>query len=252
MKYSLILISGLIAGIFALASNPVRAQLAPVTIKDGEIMPLSYHDTIRLDVQDLIIRATEVEATFRFFNTGPTITQWVGLDVYHGKVDGWANGQKLVFSPAHYDRAPDNWRKYRYERLYWFRDNDYKCKHPNPNPNWTVSEVTFPSNASTTIRVRYPKSKDSIFVTEYGCGRYWKGRIGKAAFTIDRTEDGKGVGKYSFRDVSGCAGPREITKNLERYEFTDFEPDPDALFAYDYVSSRIDYRVKTETKQAQR
>jgi hypothetical protein len=243
MKYSFALISCLIAGCLVFISNPVRAQLAPVTIKDGKVvMPLSYHDTIRLDTQELTVRGDEVEASFRLFNTGPTITQYVGVQPRNRfwdapiECEGWVNGKKMAFSTAYWDRHA---RYYKYDR----RGEAWWTK---PLPEWMVAEVTFPSNALTTIRVRYELN----WPIDFGYSRYWKGSIATATFIIDRTEEEGGDVQRPIR-FPACPGPREITNNLERYELRDFKPARWAWIEYDHVWRRMDYRKKSESKQAQ-
>jgi hypothetical protein len=219
MRHLQTLILCLIAACLLLMPSPARAQLAPVTVRDGKVLPLSFQETIRLESQEVTIRlhrgCCRVEASFRLVNTGPTVTQWIGIWKYikerhilEGQpiaFDGWIDGTKVAFAPAHYAPTESGWVA---------EIQEY------PGPRWMVREVTFPGHAATTIRVRY--DIQGLGSVAYEHSRYWKGNIRKAAFTIDRTNEPR-TWRYSIIFPS-CPGPRMITDDLEKYELQDSKP----------------------------
>jgi hypothetical protein len=225
MKWGPGLVFCLIAAGFTLQPNPNHADLAPVAVKEGHVLPLAPHETIRLDYEEVSMRLRKtgytVDATFRFFNTGETMTQWVGVPKHVDDISmspftldfdefgAWVDGRPALFSEADdvtHPLSPDG--RYVGDR------------------RWMIGQVTFRGHATTNIRIRYEAGSVPVYYV-FGTGRYWKDQIGKAAFTIDTTDLGDIKEIMSFR-FPAAPGPRTITKNVVRYELGNFEPERDA------------------------
>jgi len=202
----------------------------------GSIAPQAPHKTIRLDSQQVTIRmkgtSYEVDAVFELFNTGDTMTEWIGFPrgipdtsspLTSPAVEGWVNGAPTKFDEDNYHSEEVAFPRYMGE-----------------GGPWLVDRVTFPGHARTTIRVKYEVSYDGRdeAIYFYGTGSLWKDNIGKSVFIMDSSAIGGRViigppwvrepGPTSIISVNGHSTPRT---DLARYEETDFKPQPDAYFA---------------------
>ena len=108
----------LIAGPAVFTVSPAIAEIAPVILRDGKVIPAPPRGEIRLLSQNVVIRLEKytatVDAVYQFANTGATSTQWVGFpkkasgsvpfivgEDYQKygflRFDAWANGRRLDF-----------------------------------------------------------------------------------------------------------------------------------------------------------
>jgi hypothetical protein len=242
MSYVRILFLVLIAALMLGAPPQTNSDLMPIEkIKGGAASPKSPHQTIRLDSQEVIIRLKRfsytIDATFRFFNTGKTSTEWTGFpkwvvsdkgsttDLDFIRFDGWVNGRQVKFT----------------EERDASKIGEIHSAQNLPTlligtPRWLAHQVTFPSKERTTIRVTYEAPYNRVSSDKYeavyffGTGSLWKGNIGKAVFFVE------GEGRVYFenglstRNLSENvkARPISISDNIVRYEITDFKPHPEA------------------------
>jgi len=222
----------LAAGVLLLPDSG-RANDGPIWHIGGSASPKSCHDSIRLDAEDVTIRLHKesytVDAVFSFFNTGSTITEWVGFPkravvsdyLFSNRRDflrfqTWVNDEEVQVSE--------------YRDLFGYLYRFLKGGHRDDR--WLVKYVTFPGQARTTTRVRYEALYDRRIDTNhayyiYGTGSYWKDSIGKAVFIIDGSEIG-GAERFKVTSCEEASARRVISENLVEYELTSFEPDPDA------------------------
>lgn len=198
MNYGRQFVFCLVAGLLFFQSAPGRANLAPVRVTPEGVTAM-HHESIRMEVQDVTIRLRksdyDVEALFQLFNTGQTITQWVGLHRFC---------HECTFFSTFYDfKAEVDGRPVTFTAM---------------NPLWMVGQVTFPGGASTTIRIRYTARlrsdrNEGVYIVDNS--RYWKGKIKKFFFTIDSSE---------ICDTKRSGGGRALTNSLRRTERVNFKP----------------------------
>jgi hypothetical protein len=216
---------------------PTGADVGPLQMfkGGGVVAPQSEHHSIRLESQQVIIRLKErsyaVDVDFNLFNTGETITEWIGFPKWVAsrtasyptfiRFEGSVNGKQIKFN--------EEWDLSGGARLRWNMSNQ-EFGHLAGRPmkeewQWLVSQVTFPGHARTAIRVTYeaPYYGKGFYEGSYiyGTGSLWKDNIGKAVFIIDSTEVG-GTEKISTY-LQGLDA-RPISKNVLRYEQIDFKP----------------------------
>lgn len=236
MNSVLRLILFLIAGLLFFLPTPGRADLAPITLKDGLVLPFVAHKSIRMDLQDVTIRMRKtdytVDAVFRLFNTGETITQWVGVPRYlmpyftpFVKFTAWVGDRNISFSEA---------REAGYRAYYSVpKPRDPGARDPRDrSPEWMVAQVTFPGHSGITIRIKYeaPFEKRNMGFYIYEYSRFWKDRIGKLVFTIDTTE----ICETHEATIPSLTGPgvRALTRNLLRDELKNYKPSEWNLFMF--------------------
>jgi len=156
--------------------------------KSTDISMLSEVVRISLGANDY-----HVEATFEFFNHGPTTTISVGFPStghpFSGELENfhtWVNGREVAF-----EKMPEvieiDGKDYSPEELPSEEDRlDY-----DPIA-WLVKTVAFPGNEKTVTRVEYNApygiwsvGTDKFAEYFYGTGKSWKGDIGRATFVIE-------------------------------------------------------------------
>ena len=84
MRHILIFLLCFVLAGLLLVANSGRADDAPIEITGGAASPIAFpHQSIRMDSEEATIRLHKksytVDAVFRFFNTGETLTEWVGF-----------------------------------------------------------------------------------------------------------------------------------------------------------------------------
>lgn len=263
------MLSALIVAGLLVAAFPARADVGPVnSLKGGgAAAPGSPHQAIRLDSQEVTIRLKgfadlryTVDAVFHLFNTGETMTQWVGFPKWvvtdNGshtlssfiRFDAWVNGRKAKFTEEQ-DLSqetqigvgpPPSLLKRRSMKQHYLHEER----------RWLIHQVTFPGHTPTTIRVTYeaPYYYDGAkAIYLYGTGSFWKGNIGKAVFIVDSGEVGGTENiSISFEEARRTKAmsqnirvrPWSISRNVVRFELRDFEPDPEARFVVRPYPSR--------------
>jgi hypothetical protein len=176
----------LLTGMLPCSPLSGEANDAPILVMGGSASPKGPHHSIRMESEEVTIRLLEnsytVDAVFRFFNDGETITEWVGFPKHGSGYDfffrtqdfiqfeTWVNDQKVQFTekldPLHY--------------LKLLLDNiNIFSTHGVKDNRWMAKYVTFPGRAVTTSRVRYeakyiwPPGKCALYI--YGTGSLWKG-----------------------------------------------------------------------------
>ena len=235
---------------FFLAPLPVGANIGPLQMfkGGGVVVPLSPHQSIRLDSEQVIIslgeRSYAVDAVFNLFNTGETTTECVGFPKWVASrtptyptfisFQGSVNGRPIEFNEK-WD--PSGGSKPSFEE--W---RNFRIAVNEEERQWVVSQVTFSGHATTTIRVTYEAPynyangyREASYI--YGTGALWKDNIRKAVFIVDSsglggTEKISTYFEHGFGSQTTSANvksaPRPIWKNSVRYEIKDFKPHPEA------------------------
>jgi hypothetical protein len=257
MRYVRVLFSCLFTGCLMFPSpggTTMRLPGSDIALAGGCISPAALNDSIRLDSMQVTIRLKQrsylVDAVFIVFNTSETTTERVGLPK-HGKVRGFQR-RSLVHDFLRFDGWVDG------RKTEFGEERDFLTDPSTPFPNlpqgtppieetrWLVTRVVFPALAQTTIRIRYEALYDippySLVRYEgyyyYGTARYWKGKIGKAAFIIDSTDIAGKNSAILFNTVpngiwfAASPAPRVVTDKLQRYEKGELEPPVDAQFSF--------------------
>ena len=186
------------------------ADIAPLQVEGGSPAAKSKHETIRMESEEVNVRLEKrsytVDAVFDFMNTGETATEWVGFP----KQD------KQYFSRGEHESP-------RFTQFHvWV--NGKKILFPQEDKWWIAGQVTFPGNAKTTIRVMYEAGYRRGQYATYviGTGAPWKGKLARAAFTVDGSGIG-GTDKFTAH-ISGSKGHRMVSKNAVRIVLKDYEP----------------------------
>jgi hypothetical protein len=248
----------LITGAFLCFPNSGMTNQTPLHVVGGGATPKSQHEMVCLDSEQVIIRLGRltytVDATFHLFNTGETVTEWVGFPKKRVKLiagslsqpdfvrfDTWVDGRHVEVSELRdaHTLVMSLWEdlvslRYRLRRLiYMYAPLGYMRNE------WMGHRITFQRHERTTIRTiyearfahAYPRGAFYIF----GTGRYWKDGIGKAAFVIDCTDVG-GTGKV---DVYFPVAPRPkiLSGNAITFDVRKLKPPPDA---------QLDIAVRTQ------
>ena len=208
-----LLLTGLLCTPCSLNANP-----APLPTAGGAVSAKTPHKTIRMDAEEVIIRLGQgtytVDAVYHMANTGESTTEWVGFpkgregDLSKGEeypdfiqFHAWIDGKKVPFSQG--------------------------------GKQWVAGKVTFPGHATTIIRItyeaKYPLTlRKGWGYVEYivGTGSFWKGRIGRAIFTVDGSEIGGTRGFDATLKVPHCHKLR--SENVIRIDVSNFKPERDA------------------------
>ncbi|MFH1112762.1 MAG: hypothetical protein V1792_02465 [Pseudomonadota bacterium] len=194
-----------------------------------------------MESEEVIIRLGKstytVDAVFRFFNTGDTVTEWVGFPK-RGKgyddsfffesfpdfirFETWVDGKKTTFSEDRH-LTETSVRREGGGLVNFVTDS-----------RWLMKHVVFPGHQATTTRVTYEApyfGADSAASYIYGTGTYWKGSIGRATFTIDASELGKKVPLrtefFHSYAVANVIRTTILADSVMTYEILDFNPLPD-------------------------
>ncbi len=215
-------------------------------IQGGVVAPKSPHQSIRMGSEEVIIRLKSysyvVQAVFNFFNEGETTTEWTGIPKWVAsripsfptfiRFKGSVNGKEIVFN-GEWDISGGARVISKLESVRRKLSKE-PMKHKR---QWLVSQVTFPGHANTTIRVTYeaPYSRGGLRASYiYGTGALWKDKIGKAVFVVDSTAvGGKTQVVTNFDEDLGYMKRvvrRPISNSVVKYELSDFEPCPEAVF----------------------
>jgi hypothetical protein len=229
----------LVVGSLSLASSSANADLGPLKVTGGAPTVLYPHQHIRMDLMDVTIRLKKtsyrVDAVFHFFNTGDTMTEWVGFLQRGDTADftrygAWLEGRKIdvLEEPSWIRRRLQSvgrslprhsWLRHQLNRLFKL------FLKPSVRDFWHMQQVAFPGNQRTTIRLSYEAHYDRggrpSASYEYGTGGYWKGDIGVAAITINGAEVG-GAKYFWLREIPSWR--RLITENAVRIETTNYKP----------------------------
>lgn len=198
MRYASAVLLCLIAGLlgsFAHADRPV------ISLQGGCIAPSAPNENIRLDVMSVTFRSKRdsylVDARYRLFNTGKTVTVTVGVPKY-GRPDrdeGFHSSKPVVRDFIGFD-AWVNGEKAEFVEVRNFFTNPsarpvggYCHGNQSAETCWMIKRVTFTGKATTIIRVRYEayyhnhwfhsgKLLESGYYHD-SVGRYWKDKIKK-------------------------------------------------------------------------
>ncbi len=233
------------------------ANQTPLHVVGGGVTPTSQHETVRMDSEQVIIRLGQrsytVDAVFHLFNTGETVTEWVGFPKRRVKLTGgwlqqpnfvrfdtWVDGRHVEVSELRDGRANVSLWENLVSLSYRLGQLIYRFPPLEPMRNeWIEQRVTFPRHARTTIRTiyeaeySYPVLPRGAFYI-FGTGRYWKDGIGEATFVIDCTDVG-GTGKVDV-DFRVAPGPKIISENVITFDARRLKPAPDAqLYIYVHV-----------------
>jgi hypothetical protein len=238
-----------ITGAFLCSPNPGMTDQTPLHVVGGGATPKSQHETVRMDSEQVMIRLGQrsytVDAVFHLFNTGETVTEWVGFPKRRVKLiprgltppdfvrfDTRVDGRHVEVSElrdAH--TLASLWEdlvslRYRLDRLIYL----FPGHGPMRNV-WMGQRVTFPRRTRTTIRTIYEAEysypvwpRGAWYV--YGTGRYWKDGIGEATFVIDCTDVG-GTGKVDVC-FPVAPGPKTISGNVIIFGAKKLKPPPEA------------------------
>jgi hypothetical protein len=199
MKYASEVFICLILACLLLHSCFVGAEPFPLAFKNGEPSIGPPHPSIRLDSEETVIslapRTYVIDAISRFFNSGDSVSQWVGFPKpVSGPVEGdpafcfisfeaWVDDRKLT--TAEDEHLQDTFSE--------------KCRASapgtsSPNSGFLAANITFPGHAETMIRVRYraPYTRSAganlMFYAIYG--ERWEGKMRKAIVVIDSSRVG--------------------------------------------------------------
>ncbi len=214
----------------------------PVHIVGGGATPKSQHESVRMDSEQVTIRLGQrsymVDAVFHLFNTGETITEWVGFPkrIVKGprstqpdyiQFDTWVDGKHVEVSELRDAHAHESF----WERLvllpYRLGLVSYVRRITIRDDRWMGQRVTFPRHAKTTVRTVYEATygyPPAFYI--FGTGRYWKDGIGEATFVIDCTDVG-GTGKVDVY-FSVAPGPKIVSGNVISFDVRKLKPPPDA------------------------
>ena len=245
-------------GALVCCPSSASANMAPVELlKGGGASPKTKHQTVRMDSEQVIIRlglrSYTVSAVFHFFNTGETVTEWVGfakraasehgfypilpdLIRFEASVDGRSVEVKEETDP---EENGIFWRSIWGKVTSSFSRGGRTTRFGRPRirkNRWPVQRVTFPSHMRTTIRTTYEAKY--IFRSAYyavGTGRLWKDSIGKAVVLIDSTDVGGTKNISVIFQV--LPGPISMSKNLVKYEIALLNPPSDAELIVRLVDS---------------
>ncbi len=221
-------ISGFIVGGFPASTGALGCRPVPIVLKDNGAISVPAPASIRMESQELVIRLArqyyEVDAVFRFFNTGKTSTQWMGFPkprwgpydyTKHGFIsfDAWIDGRKVAVLKER-DVVESRLGDHEQEVAAW----------TGSKPGYVISEVTFPSRAVTSVRVRYRGryGRSSVYheaTCGLGPGMFWKGKTEKVVVLIDASRIG-GSARVSTKLYPPSRLPTLVGENLVRYELT--------------------------------
>ncbi|MFZ5867053.1 MAG: hypothetical protein ACOYXY_14305 [Thermodesulfobacteriota bacterium] len=256
MRFILASLLALIAAGPTFTPLPAFADMAPVRVfaGGGAVAPDHPHQTIRLDSQEVKIRLKsriyEVDVVFDLFNTGESVTEWIGFPKWMPYGSHWPRALRMVEFKCSISGKQmefnEEWDLFMPARLFRTMsplEKMFAANRPFKRDwKWLVSQVTFPAHAKTVICVTYKAlyhGRDPTACYVYGTGSLWKGNIGKAVFIVDSTQLG-GTARIStdFHDGIGLrqlsrspkAPPGPVANGLLEYELTDFEPHPEARF----------------------
>jgi len=209
-SFSKICFSWLFIGVFFIPYM-LKADIAPLQATGGAVAAKSKHETIRMAAEEVTIRLEKdsyaVEAVFHMHNSGETTTMRVGFPKGDERIrpelggfpeftqfHAWVDGKKVGFS--------------------------------NENDCWLAAQVTFPGNATTTVRILYEANYYRGLLASYivGTGSLWKDSIGKAAFIVDGTAIG-GSKEFSA-SLDAPNSRRLLTEHALRIEANNYAPDP--------------------------
>lgn len=230
----LVLLYGGLCLAISIAPCMYKRAYVPSGLYGGAPAPKNRGLMVTMESLDVRIRLRKtkyaVDATYRFFNNGPTTTQWVRIPkrgtAWNGycltvldfiRFDAWINGRRAEIS-QHRDTYED--AKFLFSAL---RGRPTGTDHNA----WITCSATFPRYARTTMRVSYeadyiPSHGDRRVEYVVGTASYWQGSIGRAAVTLDGTEIDSIV-----RLKLGGANWRELTnERLTRMETRDYSPTP--------------------------
>lgn len=232
----------LVSALLVCIATPARADWATVQLAGGAVSPKKGHGAIRMDSEEVIIRLRKdrysVDAVFHFFNTGRTTTEWVGFPkrgVFEFiRFDTWVDGRKAQVTE---ERDAGTTRSIVKRMISGFsslvlqqRTREWPNPGaPKPEDRWLVQHVTFPAQASTTIRTSYEGFYTWGFSMDYilETGAYWKDRIGKITFIIDCTDVG-GIEnvRVNTQELGIVPGAQSIGDNLLKLELGEAKPPP--------------------------
>jgi len=199
---------------FLFAPYALMADIAPLQATGGAVAAKSKHETIRMASEEVTVRLQKasytVEAVFQMHNSGETTTMRVGFPKGDERINpelggfpeftqfhSWLDGKQVQFS----------------------KEND--C--------WLAAQVTFPGNATTTVRILYEANYYRGTYASYivGTGSLWKDSIGKAVFIVDGSAIGGSTGFSAGLNAPNSR--RLLTEEALRIEANDYAPDPKAV-----------------------
>jgi hypothetical protein len=214
-----------------------QANMVSFEINSGAASPKKDQPNIRMDAEQVIIRLRKltytVDATFQFFNTGPTVTEWVGFPEEGGaeftRFESRVEGKQVQVSEERdvgiVDRVLSGLARYVLGRTD-FTEGRLRNR-------WLVHRATFPGGTQTNIRVKYEAHLSGEAMNYViGTGSYWKDLIGRAVFVIDAADiGGIGCANAKFHDLGATPDPEVISSNVLKFELTNFKPPPKAGLA---------------------
>ncbi|MEW6352223.1 MAG: hypothetical protein AB1646_24485 [Thermodesulfobacteriota bacterium] len=249
----------LCASLAAVLFGAAVSEANPTIMEDSEVggpTPQAPHPTVRMESEKVTIRLLKdryaVEGLYLFFNSGASVTEWVGFPERVPTPLASANIARLWFGLPERVATPRRFsgsqgEMIRFEgwvddRITQFSDAPERFR-PLANKyegfRWKSAQVEFKRDGITVIRVKYearysyhPKAVRYIF----GTGSQWKDTIGRATFTVDGTEIG-GV-KSFFAELSdtgtyGTTRRERVSETVVSYELTDFKPGREGKLAID-------------------
>jgi ankyrin repeat protein len=198
-----------------------------------------------LDDQEVIIRLKAstytVDAIFHLYNTAETTTEWIGFPKNAtGRQPGPAG--KISDFIRFKVRVNEKEVPFAEEREFVQPLSERIHVGPPRKSKWLMGQATFPGHAVTTIRVTYESyygscglgCEEASYI--YGTGGFWKDNIGSAIFIVDSTERGGTDnirGGFSQTETKNhLVQQRSISKNLVRYEISEFEPHPESALSF--------------------
>lgn len=240
-------IMGLISSEFPSVTGAYGCSVVPIDLKGNAAVSVPAPESIRMESQELVIRLArqyyEVDAVFRLFNTGKTSTQRIGFPKpgsgpydysTYGFVsfDAWIDGRKVGVLQ---ERDVVESRLGDHERSV--------AALTGSKPGYIVGEVTFPSGAVTTVRVRYRARYHKYSAYHQvscglGPGLFWQGNVKRVVVLIDASRV-DGAARVSTELHPTSQPPTLIEENFIGYELTGLASGkPYALF----ISADLRYR----------
>ncbi len=209
-RFSKFCLSLLLIGLLFIP-HALRADIAPLQATGGTLGAKSKHETIRMAAEEVTIRLEKgsytVDAVFHMVNAGETITVQVGFP----------RGDEQT--PPELGHFPD------FTQFHAWVDGK-QVQFSKEGDRWLAGQVTFPGNATTTIRIvyeaNYYRGRYATYII--GTGSHWKDSIGRAAFTVE----GGAIGgtKEFTATLNDPKAQKLLSEQAVRFEVTDYMPGP--------------------------
>jgi hypothetical protein len=241
------LLLGMILCLILAVPVPCLGEIAPIMFRDGQAMRTPTRGAISLYSQHAIIRLKKksfsVDAVYRFFNSGETTREWIGLAKKGSGVAVPWNGSLSNYGFISFEASVNN------RKVDFIKNDDVpgisreasdNPKSSRKKPSWWcyVSQVTFPGKTESSIRIKYELGYELRYPRKacyyvIAAGPYWKGNIRKAVIVIDSASvGGTSNVECAFQGFWRAPSQRLLGKNLVKYETVNFVPTTRGLWLH--------------------